>query len=1297
RRCKGYGHFQWDCPTKRVMIIREDGVYDSASDFDEATYALIAEEEQEDPAAHHDEELMGAEAADQYLSLIAQRTLSVQMIHAEQNQRHNLFQTKGVIKERAVHIIIDGGSCNNLASTEMAEKLVLTTRPHPHPYYIQWFNNSGKLKVTRTVRAHFTIGTYSNFVDCDVVPMQACSMLLGRPCKEALFSFEDMPPSLPPAVTHVLQEYSDVFPQDVPPGLPPIRGIEHQIDLIPGASLVNRAPYRTNPEETKEIQRQKDGSWRMCVDCRAINNITIRYRHPIPRLDDMLDELSGSTVFSKVDLRSGYHQIRMKLGDEWKTTLKTKFGLYEWLVMPFGLTNAPSTFMRLMNEVLRAFIGRFVVVYFDDILIYNSSLEDHLNHLHSLFDALRDARLFGNLEKCTFCTDRVSFLGYVVTPQGIEVDKAKIDAIQSWPTPTTVTQVRSFLGLAGFYCRFVKDFSTLAAPLNELTKKDVPYVWGAAQEEAFLILKDKLTHAPLLQLPDFNKTFELECDASGIGLGGVLLQDGKPVAYFSEKLSGPSLNYSTYDKELYALVRTLETWQHYLWPKEFVIHSDHESLKHIRSQAKLNRRHAKWVEFIESFLYVIKHKKGKDNVIADALSRRYTLLSQLGFRIFGLETIKEQYEHDADFKDVLQHFKEGRTWNKFVINDGFVFRANKLSIPDSSVRLLLLQEAHGGGLMGHFGVKKTEDVLADHFFWPRMRRDVERFIARCTTCQKAKSPLNPHGLYMPLPVPNVPWEDISMDFVLGLPRTKKGRDSIFVVVDSFEIVYGFIPRAPIDLLPLPTSKKVNFDAKERAELIIKMHETTKENIERMNSKYKLAGDRGRKQIVFEPEDLIWLHLRKDRFPDLRKSKLMPRADGSFKVLAKINDNAYKLAFGLGLGLQIEARARPETSGFGLGRPGRATDAQNFAKKWKGDVFKNKLWAIARSYTHADWMRNMEEIKLLDEAAHDYLEAIEPSAWYRAFFGEFPKSDILLNNNCEVFNKYILDARELPILSMLEKIKKQAHDKAYGEVITPWRDPTERESLNGVEVLPPKYDKVVGRPSLKRRNNPVEEEQGRRMSRHGIIARCSACNQPGHNKRRCPELGRGTAATAATTDAEQAQDADAEQAQDDADAPAPQPAIAPAGSKKRKLPVERNIIPADAPAPQPAKAPATRNKKQIVKKNLSSSFQASTSPSVALSRTTDFHGFLPQNLSVLQILSQGSTSCAKIHHCYQDTWSTRTEEKESKAKRKQLTLEESQEGEYILDRKLHILDRQTGIAHFGQTVLSYGPVLLLSEL
>ncbi|WVZ97349.1 hypothetical protein U9M48_042896, partial [Paspalum notatum var. saurae] len=556
--------------------------------------------------------------------------------------------------------------------------------------------------------------------------------------KRVLFSLDDMPPSLSPAVANLLQEFKDVFPAEIPPGLPPLRGIDHQIDLIPGAILPNRAAYRTNPEEAKEIQRQvqelldhgyvreslspcvvpiilvpkKNGTWRMCVDCRAINNITIRYRHSIPRLDDMLDELSGSVMFTKIDLRSGYHQIRMKLGDEWKTAFKTKFGLYEWLVMPFGLTNAPSTFMLLMNEVLRSFIGIFVVVYFDDILIYSKSFDEHLDHLHAVFVALRDARLFANLEKCTFCTDRVRFLGYIVTPQGIEVDETKIDAIRSWPTPTTITQVRSFLGLASFYRHFVKDFSTIAAPLDELMKKGVTFHW------------------------------ELECDASGIGIGGVLLQEGKPVAYFSEKLNEPSLNYSTYDKELYALVRVLETWQHYLWPKEFVIHFDHESLKHIRSQAKLNKRHAKW-------------------------------------------------------------------------------------------------EVHGGGLMGHFGLKKTTEVLTAHFFWPKLKRDVERYVARCTTCNNAKSRLNPHGLYLPLPVASVPWADISIDFVLGLPRTKRGRDSIFVVVDRF-------------------SKMAHF---------ITCHKTD--------------------------DASHILHLRKERFPDLRKSKLMPRAAGPFKVLEKINDNAYK--------------------------------------------------------------------------------------------------------------------------------------------------------------------------------------------------------------------------------------------------------------------------------------------------------------------------------------------------------------------------------------------------------------------
>ena len=536
---------------------------------------------------------------------------------------------------------------------------------------------------------------------------------------------------------------------------------------------------------------KKDGTWRMCVDCRAINNITVKYRHPIPRLDDMLDELHGSCVFTKIDLKSGYHQIRMKEGDEWKTAFKTKYGLYEWLVMPFGLTNAPSTFMRLMNHALHAFIGRFVVVYFDDILVYSKNLDEHINHLHCVLAVLRKEKLYANLKKCSFCMDKVVFLGYVVSAKGIEVDEEKVKAIKEWPTPKSITEVRSFHGLASFYRRFVKDFSTLAAPLTEIVKKSVGFKWGSEQDRAFIEIKERLCGAPLLALPDFSKTFEIECDASRIGIGAVLMQEKWPIAYFSEKLNGAALNYPTYDKELYALVRALETWQHYLWSKEFVIHTDHESLKHLKGQGKLNRRHAKWVEFIETFPYVIKYKQGKENIVADALSRRYALVSTLNAKLLGFEYVKELYANDDDFASVYGACEKA-AFGKFYRLDGYLFRENRLCVPNSSMHELLVREAHGGGLMGHFGVRKTLDVLHEHFFWPKMKRDVERACARCITCRQAKSRVLPHGLYTPLPLPSAPWVDISMDFVLGLPRSRNGRDSIFVVVDRFSKMAHFI-------------------------------------------------------------------------------------------------------------------------------------------------------------------------------------------------------------------------------------------------------------------------------------------------------------------------------------------------------------------------------------------------------------------------------------------------------------------------------------------------------------------------
>jgi hypothetical protein len=278
---------------------------------------------------------------------------------------------------------------------------------------------------------------------------------------------------LPRQIKELLEEFKDVFPDELPKWLPLIRGIEHQIDLVPGASLPNRPAYRCNPEEAREIQRQvgellekgyvreslspcsvptllvlkKDGTMRMCMDSCAINKITVKYRFPIPKLD----ELHGAALFSKVDLMSGYHQIRMKEGDEWKTTFKTKQGLYEWMVMSFGLSNVPSTFMRLMNHVLRKYIGMFVVVYFDDILVYSKTFDDHMKHLRVVFKTLRDSKLYGKLTKCYFCKESVVFLGYIISSRRVKVDEEKIEAIQDWPKPVSIVDVRSFHGLASFY------------------------------------------------------------------------------------------------------------------------------------------------------------------------------------------------------------------------------------------------------------------------------------------------------------------------------------------------------------------------------------------------------------------------------------------------------------------------------------------------------------------------------------------------------------------------------------------------------------------------------------------------------------------------------------------------------------------------------------------------------------------------------------------------------------------------------------------------------------------------------
>ncbi|XP_048502852.1 uncharacterized protein LOC104896849 [Beta vulgaris subsp. vulgaris] len=601
-------------------------------------------------------------------NLVLQRVLHSKSV--DETQRETIFHTRCKVNKSTFKLIVDGGSCANVVAGGLVNKLQLSTTRHPKPYKLKWLDEDNEVSVRKQTLVNFTIGKYQDEVLCDIVPMDACDILLGRPCQFDRKTIHDgesntykithdgktrilLPlnpsdikvtkkstPKESKQVMYVnrkqfekefhhhqiayvlvakeikpfdciknrklresLHEFEDVFPDDLPQGLPPVRGIEYQIDLIPGAPIPNKPPYRCNPEETKEMQRQidelmargyvqesmspcavptllvpkKDGTWRMCIDSRAINNITIKYRFPIPRLDDLLDELSGSKLFSKIDLRSGYHQICIREGDEWKTAFKTKHGLYEWLVMPFGLTNAPSTFMRLMNEVFRPFIGKFVVVYLDNILVYSRDEDQHMNHIRQVFEALQRHKIYAKLEKCDFMQREIGFLGYNLTHEGIKVDPKKVEAIASWPVPTTVTQVRSFHGLASFYRRFIKNCSTIMSPITECTKQG-KFRWTQQAQGVFELMKEKMCNTPILALPDFTKPFEVECDASGTGIGAVLTRGGKPISYFSEKLNGGKLNYSMYDKEFYAMVRALDHWSHYLKPQAFVLHSDHDSL-----------------------------------------------------------------------------------------------------------------------------------------------------------------------------------------------------------------------------------------------------------------------------------------------------------------------------------------------------------------------------------------------------------------------------------------------------------------------------------------------------------------------------------------------------------------------------------------------------------------------------------------------------------------------------------------------------------------------------------------------
>ncbi|KAD5318277.1 hypothetical protein E3N88_18223 [Mikania micrantha] len=567
----------------------------------------------------------------------------------------------------------------------------------------------------------------------------------------------------------VVKEYPEVFPEHLP-GLPPARPVEFRIDLVPRATPVAKSPYRLAPSKMQELSNQlqelldkgfirpsyspwgapvlfvkkKDGLFRMCIDYRELNKLTIKNRYPLPRIDDLFDQLQGAQYFSKIDLRSGYHQLRVQDEDIPKTAFRTRYGHYEFMVMPFGLTNAPAVF-------------------------HGSHEPKHEQHLRKILELLKEEKLYAKFSKCEFWLREVQFLGHVVNSEGIHVDPAKIEAIKNWDTPMTPTEIWSFLGLAGYYRRFISNFSKIALPLTKLTQKSEPFAWEQKQEDAFQTLKQKLCDAPILSLPEGCDDFVVYCDASHLGLGCVLMQRDKVIAYASRQLKIHEKNYTTHDLELGA--------------------------------KELNMRQRRWVELLNDYDCVIKYHPGKANVVADALSRKERV-KPLCVRAMGMtvqtslrDKIIQAQQESVDRGNLKKELDCGAEKQFETKPDGVIYYQDRIWIPAiDELRRLIFDEAHKTRYSVHPGADKMYQDLRGFYWWPGMKKYIAEYVGQCLTCSKVKAEhQKPSGLLEQPEIPFWKWEQIAMDFITKLPLTSSGHAMIWVIIDRLTKSAHFLP------------------------------------------------------------------------------------------------------------------------------------------------------------------------------------------------------------------------------------------------------------------------------------------------------------------------------------------------------------------------------------------------------------------------------------------------------------------------------------------------------------------------
>ncbi|SJL18527.1 uncharacterized protein ARMOST_22120 [Armillaria ostoyae] len=582
------------------------------------------------------------------------------------------------------------------------------------------------------------------------------------------------------------RSFRDLFSKENFDELPERKPWDHAIELIPNAvSTLDCKVYPLNRNEQEQLDKfldenldsghikeskspfaspfffvkKKDGTLRPIQDYRKLNEMTIKNRYPLPLISELIDKLQGAKYFTKLDVRWGYNNVRIKEGDEHKAAFRTNRGLFEPTVMFFRLTNSPATFQWMMNDIFKDLISEGkVTIYLDDILIFTKDLDEHRRVVRRVLQKLRENKLFLKAKKCEFKVLETEYLGVIISEGQVRMDPVKLARIAEWLTPTKKKELQSFLGFTNFYRKFIKNYSKVVRALTQLTG-NAEWTWGAAQNQAFQQLKKQMAEDVILAIPNRTGRFRVEADASNGAIGAVLSQEQegtwRPVAFMSKALTATERNYEIYDKELLAIMLALSKWRHYLMGalEDIEIWTDHQNLQYFRKPQKLNRRQARWVTELAEYHFVLKHKPGTANVKADLLSRRsdhdqgeddngdITVLSPEHFRAMIMPTASETHER------VRTATRQKELWDKSIATslehergiterNGILYYDNRIYVPrHSSLRGEIIAQSHDHITAGHPGIAKTRELVQREYWWPKIQKDVEAYIKGCETCQ----------------------------------------------------------------------------------------------------------------------------------------------------------------------------------------------------------------------------------------------------------------------------------------------------------------------------------------------------------------------------------------------------------------------------------------------------------------------------------------------------------------------------------------------------------------------------------